>query len=149
MAAHEFFHAWNVKRLRDRALGPFDYARGNYTRLLGGSTRASPIPRDVIILRAGLDGREPLPGVDLADDWAKFAGRPGRNETPLYELSFEAWIKLYKPADNHANRAVSYYEKGMWAGMALDLMLRERTGGPAGLPELFSACGHLGAPRRG
>src|SRR5262249_52555680 len=65
--------------------------------------------------------------------------RPGRNETPLSELSFEAWIKLYKPAENHVNRAVSYYEKGLWVGMALDLTLRLRTGGRRGLPELFRA----------
>ncbi|MGD5588139.1 hypothetical protein QUT57_22805, partial [Xanthomonas citri pv. citri] len=62
---------------------------------------------------------------------------PGRGETPLDELSFEAWIKQYKPAENHFNRTVSYYERGLWAGMALDLELRLRTGGARGLPEMF------------
>ena len=73
----------------------------------------------------------------LAEDWPKYATRPGRNETPLDELSFEAWIKQYKPSENFINRAVSYYEKGLWAGMALDLELRLATGGRRGLPEMF------------
>src|SRR6185503_11107039 len=53
------------------------------------------------------------------------------------ELSFEAWIKQYKPAENSVNRAVSYYEKGLWVGMALDLTLRLATSGRRGLPHLF------------
>ena len=73
----------------------------------------------------------------IAEDWPKYATRPGRNETPLDELSFEAWIKQYKPSENYVNRAVSYYERGLWAGMALDLELRLATGGRRGLPEMF------------
>ena len=65
----------------------------------------------------------------IAEDWPQYATRPGRNETPLDELSFEAWIKQYKPSENFVNRAVSYYEKGLWTGMALDLELRLATGG--------------------
>jgi predicted metalloprotease with PDZ domain len=73
----------------------------------------------------------------IAEDWPKYATRPGRNETPLDELSFEAWIKQYKPSEIFVNRAVSYYEKGLWTGMALDLELRLATGGRRGLPEMF------------
>ena len=73
----------------------------------------------------------------LAEDWPKYANRPGRNETPLSELSFETWVKQYKPSENFVNRAVSYYEKGFWTGMALDLELRLATGGRRGLPELI------------
>src|SRR6185503_3372921 len=138
LAAHEFFHAWNVKRLRDAALGPFDYARENYTRLLWLHEGFTDYLANVIILRAGVT-RERHFWKWIADDWPKYAARPGRNETPLDELSFEAWIKLYKPAENHVNRTVSYYEKGLWVGMALDLTLRLRTGGKRGLPELFRA----------
>jgi predicted metalloprotease with PDZ domain len=136
LAAHEFFHAWNVKRLRDATLGPFDYTRENYTRLLWLHEGFTDYLANVIILRAGVT-RERHFWKWIADDWPKYASRPGRNETPLDELSFEAWIKLYKPAENHVNRAVSYYEKGLWVGMALDLTLRARTGGARGLPELF------------
>ena len=136
LAAHELFHAWNVKRLRDATLGPFDYTRENYTRLLWLHEGFTDYLANVIVLRAGVM-RERNFWKWIADDWPKYAGRPGRNETPLSELSFEAWIKLYKPAENHVNRAVSYYEKGLWVGMALDLTLRLRTGGRRGLPELF------------
>jgi predicted metalloprotease with PDZ domain len=136
LAAHEFFHAWNVKRIRDAVLGPFDYTRENYTRLLWLHEGFTDYLANVIILRAGV--------IDearfwrwIAEDWPKYAHRPGRNETPLDELSFEAWIKLYKPAENHINATVSYYEKGLWAGMALDLLLRGKTGGRRGLPHLF------------
>ena len=136
LAAHEFFHVWNVKRIRDRVLGPFDYTRENYTRLLWLHEGFTEYLANVIILRAGVT-RPPQFWRWLAEDWPKYATRPGRNETPLDQLSFEAWIKQYKPADNHINRAVSYYEKGLWAGMALDLELRLRTHGARGLPELF------------
>lgn len=136
LAAHEFFHVWNVKRIRDTVLGPFDYTRENYTRLLWLHEGFTDYLANVIILRAGVT-RESDFWKWLADDWPKYANRPGRNVTPLSELSFEAWIKLYKPAENHINASVSYYEKGLWAGLALDLMLRQRTGGARGLPDLF------------
>ncbi|HVU51232.1 MAG TPA: PDZ domain-containing protein [Polyangia bacterium] len=136
LAAHELFHAWNVKRLRDATLGPFDYTRENYTRLLWLHEGFTDYLANVIVLRAGIT-KEKHFWKWIAEDWPKYASRPGRNETPLSELSFEAWIKLYKPAENHVNRAVSYYEKGLWVGMALDLTLRLRTGGKRGLPELF------------
>ncbi|HTA21199.1 MAG TPA: PDZ domain-containing protein, partial [Polyangia bacterium] len=136
LAAHEFFHAWNVKRIRDATLGPFDYTRENYTRLLWLHEGFTDYLANVIILRAGV-WREKQFWKWISEDWPKYASRPGRNETPLSELSFEAWIKMYKPAENHVNRAVSYYEKGLWVGMALDLTLRLHTRGARGLPEMF------------
>jgi predicted metalloprotease with PDZ domain len=136
LAAHEFFHVWNVKRIRDHVLGPFDYTRENYTRLLWFHEGFTDYLANLIILRAGVL-REALFWKWIAEDYPRFANRPGRNVTPLDELSFEAWIKLYKPAENHINATVSYYEKGLWAGMVLDLLLRGRTGGRRGLPDLF------------
>ncbi|HXI59164.1 MAG TPA: PDZ domain-containing protein [Polyangia bacterium] len=136
LAAHEFFHVWNVKRIRDRVLGPFDYTRENYTRLLWLHEGFTDYLANVIIQRAGV-----LPETHfwrwIAEEFPKYANRPGRNVTPLSELSFEAWIKLYKPAENHINDTVSYYEKGLWAGLVLDLMLRARTAGARGLPDVF------------
>jgi predicted metalloprotease with PDZ domain len=136
LAAHEFFHAWNVKRIRDTVLGPFDYTRENYTRLLWLHEGFTDYLANIIILRAGVI-RERQVWKWIGEDWPKYANRPGRNVTPLSELSFEAWIKLYKPAENHFNSSASYYEKGLWTGLVLDLTLRARTGGRAGLPELF------------
>jgi len=136
LAAHEFFHAWNVKRLHDAALGRFDYTRENYTRLLWFFEGFTDYLAHIIMLRAGVTSDRDFHRM-IAEDWPKYATRPGRNETPLDELSFEAWIKQYKPSENYVNRAVSYYERGLWAGMALDLELRLATGGRRGLPEMF------------
>jgi len=136
LAAHEFFHAWNVKRIRDRALGPFDYTQENYTRLLWFHEGFTEHMQALILMRAGLLPVERYLK-DLAEDWTRYAARPGRNVAPLSELSYEAWIKQYKPADNHTNRMVSYYDKGRWAGLALDLILRSATAGRRGLPDLF------------
>ncbi len=136
LCAHEFFHAWNVKRIRDQVLGPFDYTGENYTRLLWFHEGFTEYMQAIILLRAGLLTPEHYLK-DLGEDWAKYAGRPGRNVTPLSELSFEAWIKQYKPAENYANRAVSYYEKGKWAALLLDIMLRQATAGRRGLPQVF------------
>jgi predicted metalloprotease with PDZ domain len=136
LAAHEFFHAWNVKRIHDRALGPFDYTRENYTRLLWFHEGFTEYMESIVLLRAGLLSAKSYLA-EISDAWGKYLARPGRNVTPLSELSFEAWIKLYKPADNHTNRTVSYYEKGKWAALVLDLTLREATAGRRGLPELF------------
>ena len=136
LAAHEFFHAWNVKRIRDRPLGPFDYTKENYTRLLWFHEGFTVHMEAIILMRAGLLPVERYLK-DLAEDWTRYVARPGRNVTPLSDLSYEAWIKQYKPADNHTNRMVSYYDKGRWAGLALDLILRSATGGRRGLPDLF------------
>ena len=136
LAAHEFFHAWNVKRIRDQVLGPFDYTAENYTRLLWFHEGFTEYMQAIILLHAGLLTAEQYLK-DLSDDWARYAGRPGRNVTPLSQLSFEAWIKQYKPADNYVNRAVSYYEKGKWAALLLDLVLRQATRGRRGLPQVF------------
>jgi predicted metalloprotease with PDZ domain len=136
LAAHEFFHAWNVKRIHDRVLGPFDYERENYTRLLWFHEGFTEYMESILLLRAGvIDGQTYLD--DLAEEWPRYVNRPGRNTTPLSELSFEAWIKLYKPADNHTNRSVSYYEKGKWVALVLEVMLREATRGRRGVEDLF------------
>jgi predicted metalloprotease with PDZ domain len=136
LAAHEFFHAWNVKRIHDANLGPFDYTRENYTRLLWLYEGCTDYLAHVIILRAGVTCERQFLKM-IAEDWPRYATRPGRNETSLEELSFEAWVKQYKPSENFTNRAVSYYEKGLWTAMALDLELR-LTGDPGrGLPELL------------
>ncbi len=136
LAAHEFFHAWNVKRIHDRVLGPFDYTRENHSRLLWFHEGFTEYMESIVLVRAGLLDPETYID-DLADDWPKYLARPGRNVTPLTELSFEAWTKLYKPADNHSNRTVSYYEKGKWAALVLEILLREASHGRRGIEQLF------------
>jgi predicted metalloprotease with PDZ domain len=136
LAAHEFFHAWNVKRIRDAALGPFNYARESYTRLLWLFEGCTDYLAHVIMLRARVTAPKQFLKM-IADDWPKYATRPGRNESSLEDLSFDAWVKQYKPSENFINRAASYYEKGFWTAMALDIELRVASGGKAGLTEMF------------
>jgi len=75
LAAHELFHAWNVKRLRDRTLGPFDYTKESYTRLLWLHEGFTDYLANIIILRARVT-REKHVWKWLAEDWPKYASRP-------------------------------------------------------------------------
>jgi len=125
LAAHELYHAWNVKRIHDRALGPFDYAKETHSRLLWLHEGCTETIEAQSLLRAGLVTREAYVR-ELGERWTAYVAKPGRNYDPISAISFEAWIKAYKPAQNHANVAVSYYEKGDLIGVALDLELRLR-----------------------
>lgn len=125
LAAHEFFHLWNVKRLRDAALRPYDYRGEDYTRLLWFHEGFTETMEQQALLRAGLvDGATYLN--ELAGGWTAYLKKPGRNHAPLGELSFDAWTKAYKPSPSHGNTQVSYYEKGYLLGVCLDLELRLR-----------------------
>jgi len=137
LVAHEFFHAWNVKRIKDVVLGPFDYGQENYTRLLWFHEGFTDYMETQIILRAGLLSVEKFLD-DTSKQWRTYVNKAGRNRSPLSELSFEAWIKQYKANEVFTNRAISYYEKGRWAAFVLDLMMRHRTKGRRGLPEMFA-----------
>ena len=80
-----------MKRIHDAALGPFDYTRENYTRMLWLFEGFTDYLAHIIILRAGITRPRDFFKM-IAEDWPKYATRPGRNQTPLDELSFEAWI---------------------------------------------------------
>jgi predicted metalloprotease with PDZ domain len=125
LVAHEFFHVWNVKRIHDEVLGPFDYARESYSELLWFHEGLTETMETRALLRAGLI--TPQRYLDqLAGSWTAYLRKPGRNHTPIASLSREAWIKGYKPAANHGETVVSYYEKGNLIGVCLDLSLRLR-----------------------
>jgi predicted metalloprotease with PDZ domain len=123
LVAHEFFHLWNVKRLRPAAFHPFDYGREQYTRLLWWFEGATSYFENVLLARAGI-----LP----AKRWLAHLGRaftqlertPGARKMSLEEASLTAWVKYYRPDENSANSAVSYYLKGELVAFALDLALR-------------------------
>ncbi|MCA9688676.1 MAG: M61 family metallopeptidase [Myxococcales bacterium] len=125
LAAHEFFHLWNVKRIHDKALGPFDYSRENYSRLLWFHEGFTDAIVPLALVRAGLvDGRAFLD--ELAASWTQYQRLPGRNHEPISAHSHDAWIREYQPSARDPNTLVSYYEKGAWIGLALDLELRLR-----------------------
>ena len=125
LMSHEFFHVWNVKRIHDERLGPFDYAKESYSELLWFHEGFTETMETRGLLRAGLLSPEDYLN-QLAAAWTAYQRKPGRNAAPIAELSREAWIKAYKPEPNHGETAISYYEKGNLIGVCLDLELRLR-----------------------
>jgi predicted metalloprotease with PDZ domain len=136
LAAHEFFHAWNVKRIRPDALGPFDYTRENHTRLLWVAEGITSYYENIIVRRAGL-----MTEKDYLDALARsiraLQNTPGRLEMSLEESSFDAWIKYYRPDENSINSSVSYYDKGAIVGALLDLEIRRRSAGAKSLDDVM------------
>jgi predicted metalloprotease with PDZ domain len=137
LVAHEFFHAWNVKRLHDPALGPFDYSRENPTKMLWFHEGLTSYMEHVIVLRAGVVPWSHT-AKELARCWSEQVQRPGRLEQSLEESSWDTWIRLYKPHEFSPNSSVSYYDKGELVGWLMDAALRDGSRGRAGLTDLFA-----------
>jgi len=136
LAAHEFFHAWNVKRIRPDALGPFDYENENYTKLLWVAEGGTAYYESVLVERAGLiSDKEYLDG--KANAFQALQNRPGRFETSLEEASFDAWIKYYRADENAINNQISYYDKGEIVNFLLDLEIRRASGGAKSLDDVM------------
>ncbi len=126
LVSHEFFHVWNVKRIRAAGLGPFDYTQETYTTLLWAMEGVTEYYTDLLLVRAGL--LTPKRYLErLADDVVTLQTTPGRQLQSLECASFDSWIKHYRPDENTANTAVSYYLKGAIVGALLDLEIRART----------------------
>ena len=127
LAAHEFLHLWNVKRLRPAAFHPFDYSREQYTRLLWWFEGVTSYYDRLTLVRTGLsDARGYLK--HLGEQWTTLARQPGAAKMSLEEASLSAWVKYYRPDENSPNSSVSYYLKGELVALCLDLALR-RAGG--------------------
>jgi predicted metalloprotease with PDZ domain len=135
-AAHEFFHAWNVKRIRPDALGPFDYTSENYTKLLWVAEGITDYYADMIMVRAGLFS-DYVYLARLASSIQDLQNTPGRFQTSLEETSFDAWIKYYRSDANSDNRQVSYYDKGSIVGAMLDLEIRRSSHGKRSLDDVM------------
>lgn len=136
LVAHEYFHVWNVKRIRPDALGPFDYERENYTRLLWVAEGATAYYESVLLQRAGIiSAKEFLDG--RATQIQALQERPGRFETSLEEASFDAWIKYYRQDENAINNQVSYYDKGEVVSFLLDAEIRAASGGAKSLDDVM------------
>jgi len=138
-AAHEFFHLWNVKRLRPAALGPFDYTREDYTRSLWLAEGATSYYAYVNLLRSGLwDQRQFL--THLADEVRTLELEPGHALMSAESSSFHAWFYDRSPQmqeTNFANTTISYYNKGAVLAMLLDLEIRGRTQGEKSLDDVM------------
>jgi predicted metalloprotease with PDZ domain len=136
LVSHEYFHLWNVKRIRPLALGPFDYQRENYTRALWVSEGITDYYGEQLLRRAGLiSTQEYLEGI--ANNILSYESTPGRLEQTAESASFDSWIKFYRPDENSINSAMSYYLRGDLLGWLLDFEIRTRTGGARSLDDVM------------
>jgi len=136
LAAHEHFHAWNVKRLRPAELGPFDYDEENYTRSLWIAEGITSYYDDLLVHRAGLSSRDEYLR-DFSKTLRTAQKTPGRRVQSLEDASFDTWIKYYQPDENTANSSISYYTKGAAVAFLLDCRIRRATGGAKSLDDVM------------
>ncbi|MBL4594693.1 MAG: M61 family metallopeptidase [Flavobacteriales bacterium] len=136
LVAHEYFHLWNVKRIRPQALGPFDYNNENYTSLLWVMEGFTSYYDELLLYRAGIYDEESI--------MKKFKGsinnienQPGNKVQPVAHSSFDAWIKAYRPNENSYNTTISYYSKGSVVANMLDLMIINKTKGKKSLDNVM------------
>lgn len=134
LVSHELFHAWNVKRLRPAALGPFDYENEVYTRDLWIVEGLTSYYDALFVHRAGLSTRGELLKA-LSKDIETLQTSPGREVQSLEDASFDAWIKYYRRDENFNNTGISYYTKGAVVGFLLDARIRRATNGRRSLDD--------------
>jgi predicted metalloprotease with PDZ domain len=136
LASHEYFHAWNVKRLRPAELGPFDYENENITRSLWIAEGFTDYYADLQVLRAGLQTRDEYLE-DLSSTIELLQTTPGRLVQSAEMASFDAWIKYYRPDENSNNTTISYYTKGTVIAFLLDAKIRKATNGTKSLDDVM------------
>ncbi len=138
LLAHEYFHLWNVKRIRPIALGPFDYENENYTHNLWLSEGITSYYADVILQRTGQSSTdEYIKG--LAQEISMVENTPGNQIESAASASWDAWIKYYRPNENSRNSTVSYYDKGSLLGAVLNMWIIKNTQGQKCLDDVFKS----------
>jgi len=136
LVAHEYFHLWNVKRIRPEALGPFDYNNENYTDLLWVMEGFTSYYDELLLYRAGIYTEDEITR-KLAGSINSIENQPGNKVMSAAESSFNAWIKGYRPNENSYNTSISYYTKGSVIANMLDLMIIESTKGKKSLDDVM------------
>lgn len=135
VTAHEFFHLWNVKRIRPQSLEPRDYSKENYTTSLWFSEGFTNTVGEYSLLRSGLIN-EPEFLTHLAGAIGEYERRPAHGTQSAEEASMDAWFEKYDYYRT-PDRSISYYNKGELIGVLLDLKLRESSHGAASLRDVF------------
>ncbi len=132
LVGHEYFHNWNVKRLRPIELGPFDYETETYTKGLWVAEGFTDYYGALLVKRAGLS-TAPEYLDELSNTIEQVQMRPGRLVQPVDMASFDTWIKQYRPDENSLNTSIDYYSKGASIAFMLDAKIRKATGGAKNL----------------
>lgn len=160
LISHEYFHTWNVKRLRPETFARYDYEQENYTELLWFFEGFTSYYDDLFLVRAGLIDEARYLKL-LSQTFTQVLGAPGRKHQSVAQSSFEAWTKYYRQDENAPNALVSYYAKGSMVALALDLSLRgaeksgsldelmralwrETAGGPVGEDRILTRLAEIG-----
>lgn len=138
LASHEYFHSWNVKRIKPDVFIDYDLANENYTRQLWFFEGFTDYYDDLVLVRAGL--LTPLEYLEVeAENIGKVMAQSGRKKQSVADASFDAWIKYYRQDENAPNAIVSYYQKGAMIALALDLTIRAKTHGTKSLDDVMRA----------
>ena len=126
LIGHEYFHNWNVKRLRPIELGPFDYENEVHTRALWIAEGFTDYYGSVLVRRGAISTRDEY-FEDLSNQIEAVQTTPGRLVTPVGMASYDTWIKQYRPDENTINTTVNYYPKGAVIAFLLDAKIRKAT----------------------
>ena len=138
LCSHEYFHLWNVKRLKPEKFSPYDLTKENYTELLWAFEGITSYYDDLMLCRAGLIDANRYLNL-LAKTITSVKKTRGHSKQTLAESSYYAWTKFYKQDESAINTIVSYYTKGSLAALSLDLHLRKKTKGRTSLDTVMRA----------
>lgn len=134
LVAHEYFHLWNVKRLRPIALGPFNYDVENYTTNLWIAEGFTAYYDNLMVQRISKYSPDELLNL-IQDDYNAVHNQPGNKIQSVSESSFDAWIKYYRPNENSSNTTISYYNKGSLIACIMDLAIINHSKGKQSLDD--------------
>lgn len=136
LVAHEYFHLWNVKRIRPVELGPFNYDSENYTSLLWVMEGFTSYYEKMILLKEGIYSKEEF--LDKMFSSLNYVeGSVGSRVQPVSHASFDAWIKAYRPNENSSNTTMSYYSRGSVIAMMLDSKIIQKYKGKKSLDDFM------------
>src|SRR5262249_13177615 len=137
VTAHEFFHLWNVKRIRPQSLEPLDRTREMWTPSLWFAEGVTSTYASYTLVRAGLWTKARFLQ-DLSTQITELQSRPARRWQSVEESSLITWFDKYE-LYNGPEMSISYYNKGQLLGFSLDIVIRDRTDNRAGLDDVMRA----------
>jgi predicted metalloprotease with PDZ domain len=139
LISHEYFHLWNIKRMKPAVFSPFDLSKETYTELLWVFEGITSYYDDLVMLRSGLITTSEYFEL-LGQIMTRVARGKGRRRQSVADSSFDAWTKFYQQDANAGNAIVSYYAKGALIALALDLKIRSETEGRVSLDDVMRVC---------
>jgi predicted metalloprotease with PDZ domain len=138
LCSHEYFHTWNVKRIKPAAFAPYDLQNETHTTLLWLFEGFTSYYDDLMLVRSGMIGEQAYLKL-LAKTIGGVLRGAGRGKQSVADSSFDAWTKYYRQDENAPNAITSYYAKGSLIALAFDLTIRAKTSGKKSLDDVMIA----------